>query len=444
MNMTLTPEQSSVVDRVIGFLLSEETEFFLFGSAGCGKSFLIQHFCSKDFYDQLSKTAKLFNFNLDTKCAFITATTNKAAKLLEKDILKIRRFGFVTQVSTIYSLLHVTVKTDYITKKSSLVIPKDIHQASRFLKNCLVIVDECSMLGSFKSLLTSLTKNIGFKIIYVGDPYQLPPVNDTNKWISNIKNESKVELYSPVRNASDKDLVNLCNQLRSVIDSKSKQLIKTNGTSIVHLSDAEAKKWLNKYDESTESILSYTNTRALEYIDYVCKLRGQSETIGANQYLIVNERFVNDKDESILPEEIVKVTTCNKTHVKFPLEHLNSLSLTVYSLGIACGSSKKVSKKFMFIPPLTKSKVLSKYKHKLSNAMYWSIENNFVDLRPAIAFTIHKSQGSTYDTVLVDLDSFASCKDPDLAARLLYVAVSRARNKVFFYGTLPKKFGEVV
>ena len=66
------------------------------------------------------------------------------------------------------------------------------------------------------------------------------------------------------------------------------------------------------------------------------------------------------------------------------------------------------------------------------------------NLRLAYCFTVHKAQGSTYDEVLIDLDSFNSCWDKDVAARLLYVAVSRAKHRVLFFGSLPKRFGELV
>ena len=76
--------------------------------------------------------------------------------------------------------------------------------------------------------------------------------------------------------------------------------------------------------------------------------------------------------------------------------------------------------------------------------VFFYLQNRMIDLRLPYATTVHKSQGSTYDEVLIDLDSFKSCWDKDVAARLLYVAVSRAKNKVMFYGTLPKRYGELV
>ena len=67
---------------------------------------------------------------------------------------------------------------------------------------------------------------------------------------------------------------------------------------------------------------------------------------------------------------------------------------------------------------------------------YFYLKNNFADLRIAYAGTAHKSQGSTYHTVYIDLSDLRVCRDPQELARLLYVAVSRATTRVVFYGSL--------
>ncbi|EGE17573.1 ATP-binding domain-containing protein [Moraxella catarrhalis] len=56
----------------------------------------------------------------------------------------------------------------------------------------------------------------------------------------------------------------------------------------------------------------------------------------------------------------------------------------------------------------------------------------------AYACTVHKSQGSTYDEVFINLNSYRSVykNNPAMALKLLYVAVSRARNKVYFTGDI--------
>ncbi|WP_399498890.1 C-terminal helicase domain-containing protein, partial [Streptomyces sp. P17] len=55
-----------------------------------------------------------------------------------------------------------------------------------------------------------------------------------------------------------------------------------------------------------------------------------------------------------------------------------------------------------------------------------------------------KAQGSTYDSVFIDLSNISKVTQPDVAARMLYVAFTRARSKVYLYGQLAKRFGGLV
>ena len=65
-----------------------------------------------------------------------------------------------------------------------------------------------------------------------------------------------------------------------------------------------------------------------------------------------------------------------------------------------------------------------------------TIERTWIDLRAAYAQTVDKSQGSTYDKVFIDLDDISHCTSGARIARMLYVAVSRARHQVIFTGDL--------
>jgi hypothetical protein len=74
------------------------------------------------------------------------------------------------------------------------------------------------------------------------------------------------------------------------------------------------------------------------------------------------------------------------------------------------------------------------------NTDNWSlvqhIDTHWIDLRAAYACTINKSQGSTYDRVFIDLDDVRACRNMNTLARLMYVAVSRARLQVIMTGDL--------
>ena len=62
------------------------------------------------------------------------------------------------------------------------------------------------------------------------------------------------------------------------------------------------------------------------------------------------------------------------------------------------------------------------YKRNKNWERYFYLKQNFPDLRPRDAATVHKSQGSTYDNVFIDLGNISTCHQADQAARMLYVA----------------------
>jgi hypothetical protein len=67
---------------------------------------------------------------------------------------------------------------------------------------------------------------------------------------------------------------------------------------------------------------------------------------------------------------------------------------------------------------------------------YFNIKDNWADLRPIHASTVHKAQGSTYRKVFVDMDDIGrNTRWRDLV-RLLYVAITRASHEVHVYGDI--------
>ena len=49
------------------------------------------------------------------------------------------------------------------------------------------------------------------------------------------------------------------------------------------------------------------------------------------------------------------------------------------------------------------------------------------------ALSTHRSQGSSYNNVLVDIRNINTCKDEQVKRQLQYVALSRTRNNVLLY-----------
>ena len=62
---------------------------------------------------------------------------------------------------------------------------------------------------------------------------------------------------------------------------------------------------------------------------------------------------------------------------------------------------------------------------------YFDFKNHVLDIRDIYASTVHSAQGSTYNNVYIDLKDLFICTKKEELARLLYVAVSRAKNNIY-------------
>ena len=88
--------------------------------------------------------------------------------------------------------------------------------------------------------------------------------------------------------------------------------------------------------------------------------------------------------------------------------------------------------------------LLSHYGKARNWKKYFDLKNYYPDLRPHDASTVYKAQGSTYDTVFVDLGNISTCHNANQAARMLYVALSRPRTRIVLYGELAEKYGGLI
>jgi hypothetical protein len=68
---------------------------------------------------------------------------------------------------------------------------------------------------------------------------------------------------------------------------------------------------------------------------------------------------------------------------------------------------------------------------KLAWSDFHKVKNAFTSFKYNYAVTVHTAQGSTIDNVFIDCSDINFCYDNDTRKRLAYVAVTRAKNRVF-------------
>ena len=172
-NITLTSTQESVFKQVKEFLKSDAPVFILKGYAGTGKTTMVRH-----IVNYISQSLN--------KEPCLMAPTGRAARVLAK------KTGCKASTihRAIYSTKHYEVKEAEDVAESGFKI---IFQINVSDDNTIAIVDEASMVSSKKTehellqfgtgvliddLLTFVRPSFSGKIIFVGDPAQLPPVGD--------------------------------------------------------------------------------------------------------------------------------------------------------------------------------------------------------------------------------------------------------------------------
>lgn len=178
--LQLTSQQQTVLDNIKVFLESDASIFILRGYAGTGKTTMIS---------QILDYAKLHH----DVC--LMAPTGRAARVLHEKT----HYEATTIHKAIYSLKSIRVKKveDVADSEFKYIFP--INAAK---KNSVAIVDEASMVTSHEikqelfsfgtdilmnDLLTFMRPSFGGKIIFVGDPAQLPPVGEEDSQALNTK-----------------------------------------------------------------------------------------------------------------------------------------------------------------------------------------------------------------------------------------------------------------
>lgn len=359
----------------------------------------------------------------------MTATTNAAAEQLSEATGR--------PVQTIHSFLNLRVKDDYNTGET--VITRTPAWAVH--RNKVIIIDEASWVDS--QLLRFIREGtFNCKIVFVGDHCQLTPIKEKISPIY-LDNSPVFHLLEPMRNNGQPALMALCSQLRNTVETGVFNDIQIVPGVIDHLDDDALQHELNVFQQPNANtrVLAYTNERVRTYSEHI------HYTVRGNQTMyVVGDELVSNG-----------ATPINKTLIRSEepatiLEVRNTVSM-FFADGIQVDAVNalvdfKWAGTVSCVLPLDKdhlNDVLRYFSRQKNWVEYFKVKNAFPDLRSRDATTTHKAQGSTCNTVCLDLTDLSKCRGGDnLIARLLYVAVTRARNRVMFYGQLNPKYGKLI
>lgn len=434
MPLNLSNDQQTALANIMADIARKPNNGFgtcvLTGSAGTGKTTTVQ-----EIIETLSSFDKKYH---------LTATTHKAAKVLSNIVGE--------EVTTVHNLFNLRPS---VTKSGVETILYNKNSQPNFRGNSVIIIDEASMVNTemFK-VLAEIAKNYSLFLLFVGDGYQLPPT--TGKCPIFDGSLPTYKLTTIHRQNQGNPILDKAIEYRDYIDGTiSKEptletIINSKGEGI-HVLDRQefCKKFVGMYlnydtgAEVTTPLCTFTNASAINYNNMVRNsaylLEDTIEPFYKGERLVSNTAVIDSCTKNIIltnnEEIIVKYYTpsfhrnggYSKTIYEMPIykvgvqtEDRGIIEVQVPRTTLDFDNFKKFLKKNISSPEVDYTWV-----------DYYATINSIADLRPPFAGTTHKAQGGTFDSVFIDKKNIDTCIDSKVRARLMYVALTRARKDVY-------------
>lgn len=361
----------------------------------------------------------------------ITATTNKAAAVIAEAMPHRAQ-----DIGTIYSFMNLRLDENFKTGKTKVVPTKKwtVHSGT------LIIVDECSMVNAplYEYLMSGTDETC--KILFVGDKNQLSPVTETISPIYASGLESAY-LTKPVRNAEQPALMELCEQMKQTVITGVFTPIKE-VPGVIDLVDGPKLKGVLEREYSTENpnkrIISYTNSRVVEYNSFIRDLRGYTSPYEEGEILTNNSSAELLGKERLYTDQVVRVVKIEDDVMDPSI--IKGHNIRIIHLIVEDVRTMEQYAVPAFGVPEDRQAVIKHYASNRNWERYFKIKNNYPDLRSVAASTTHKAQGSTYESVVIDLTDIGKCTNRDQTARMQYVAMSRPKSRLFIRGELPERY----
>ncbi len=394
--------------------------------------------------------------------AIVCAYTHKACGILRT------KLPAGTEITTLHSYLkkRPTINVN-ASSKNHLTSSA---QAGEPDKVKLIIVDEYSMIGEKDYLdLRALQDedydgNAEVKILWLGDPFQLPPVQDQQAVIPD--GEYQLTLTVQRRRAENNPLGAPIQQLIHYITDK-KAAVKPLETSDMFLRGLDIAKAYAEDPEQDKVILCYTN-KAVQANNIFAEGRAFPVhndklfcpstqkyytflgSVGRNELEFIDKPFgepltFNTKYKTL--EYLVKMPDIefaefededgNVVTMAYIFGHYDYKLMKDSYSDQAAKSNQAIEREFRGYKPAAWAKANDKHPLARARSKAWRDFLTFDECVHCIDFshamTVHKSQGSTFKHVYVDTQDLGQLVNQNwnMYLRLMYVALSRASGKVF-------------
>lgn len=421
--LALTAEQAAALEALDSFVQGEEKLYLLTGYAGTGKTTLLQRFIRglRDRGDQ--------------RPIVLSAFSNKATKVL---VAMAAQWGLEIDAMTCCKLLGLRPVINEDDGKQMFQL--DRQQGSQIDRYRLVIIDECSMINQeLWELLVNAVSNLyrGTQILFVGDSAQLPPVNEPEsacfRQIVHRAELTEVVRYGGAIGVIAEDIRRNLERDRLPRFTSDTNTDNTEGcfvlprpaweTLLIRAFTSPA------YQKNPDQVraLAYTNRRVAQLNHTI-----RSAIYGSNALRFVpGERLIAitpclEEDAIVLPTS----AECEVIHAARGRE--GEWPLWILEVETENGDYKTLRVLHESGQTEFKAKVdlLAQEKRWME---FWDLQQRFHAVDYAYSLTIHKSQGSTFQDVFVDVPSMLSNRNLIERNQLCYVAFTRAAKRLFLY-----------
>jgi ATP-dependent exoDNAse (exonuclease V) alpha subunit len=426
------------------YSLHPDTPFVLRGYAGTGKTFLVQRVI-KSFQEcfhtsEANKTAPL-------KVA-LCAPTHKARHVLDAMATEV---GLKVHISTLHSLLHI-MPGEYDENGKQKLKPNNYSGEPYYHEFNLVVVDEASMLGQeLLDLIPSRTPTI-----FMGDPAQLPPIEDNVDLSPVFSLPIGIELTQVMRYSGA--IAEYVTSLRQNLNSQFPPRLLSQG----NIEKMQFDQWLEsaieayKFSRSSAKILAWTNNRINVLNQQIrTALYPDAELIEVGEILFTKEPIFLHSDSSSKKDIFMhSCAECEVTDFKEysgNRHHLVHSPFKTYRIEVKndMGREARLSmihpddwelikyavadakKKIFELPVKQRSYAWREYYEFLETYNLVVKGSLMHRLQYGYAITVHQSQGGTFSNCFVDTSNIFGCRDVLMRNKLLYVAYSRASQQLY-------------
>lgn len=419
-------EIQNAIDNILYWFFYQKKSFIIQGAAGTGKTEIIKEIIKTKYNEKI----------------YICAPTHKA----------VSQFSKLENILNKNKLAHCRINTGTLQKGLGLRVDIDdngnnvyeITGQGELYKNTYnyLIVDEASMVSKEQYYAI---KELGIPVLYIGDKNQLPPVSKTPFSVYDFFNEEHTYYIHEKKR--------FVNERNKMLSKEIENAIQNNLSF-----DEKILFWLIDYNDILKGTLKMPETADPHYIDYTNKggyyywlqkhrhyyienekyyikghAKGLKKTVTYTLKKIEKEHYIKYKEQEIKIKLCRFVDETGEEKILWAYNPNEEEIINELKRKIRLMKKKTMAVLDMFadITPLCQE-------HLSLSAEDYAIVKNSIILYPNKIYTVHASQGSTFDEVLINIGSFKYIKDEKKETanmqklKLFYVAVTRSRNVVYY------------